>query len=100
MKAVAELRELEEEGVRVFSTPFTPKDIRRTVETTLASLGVSKEHRAQLLSHGRGDKIAQAYDKHNYLEEKRQALETWRGFLQGRADDGAKVVPMRKAHSA
>ena len=33
-------------------------------------------------------------------EAKRQALETWRGFLQGRADDGAKVVPMRKAHSA
>tara|TARA_R110002096_G_scaffold201398_1_gene385998 strand:- start:15221 stop:16576 length:1356 start_codon:yes stop_codon:yes gene_type:complete len=99
VKAVAEVRSLEEDGTRAFSTPFTLKDIRRTVETTLASLGVSKEHRAQLLSHGRGDKIAQAYDKHNYLDEKRRALETWLAFLRGSADAGANVVPMRQAQT-
>ena len=32
---------------------FRGGDLRRTCETLLASLGVSKEIRAQLLSHGR-----------------------------------------------
>ena len=32
--------------------PFTLRDIRRTVETMLAGLGISKDTRAQLLSHG------------------------------------------------
>lgn len=53
---------------------FTLGDLRRTVETRLAAAGVSVEVRAQLQSHGLGGVQARHYDKHGYLEEKRQAL--------------------------
>ena len=57
------------------TAPFTPGDLRRTVETRLAGLGVSVEVRAQLQSHGLGGVQARHYDRHDYLAEKRSALE-------------------------
>jgi integrase len=62
---------------------FRGGDLRRTCETLLASLGVSKEIRAQLLSHGRSTGVqAKHYDRYAYLPEKREALEKWQTFLQ------------------
>ncbi len=55
--------------------PFTVGDLRRTVETRLAALGVSLEVRGQLQSHGLGGVQARHYDRHDYLNEKREALE-------------------------
>lgn len=54
--------------------PFTLGDIRRTVETRLAAAGISKDVRAQLQSHGVSGVQARHYDRHDYLQEKRQAL--------------------------
>lgn len=96
IRAATEIRSVKADVQPVFERPFTLKDIRRTVETTLASLGVSKPIRAQLLSHGRGDKISQTYDKHHYLAEKRHALELWRDFIHGKAKQGGKVVSMKR----
>ncbi|MCW5879713.1 MAG: integrase arm-type DNA-binding domain-containing protein [Anaerolineae bacterium] len=60
------------------SSPFSAADIRRTAETRLAALGVSKEHRAQLLSHGRTQGVQERhYDRHDYLSEKTAALAKW-----------------------
>ena len=75
--------------------PFNLRDVRRTVETELARLGVSRDTRAQLLSHGVSGIQAQHYDRHQYLPEKRAALETWERHL-ARLIDGteAKVVPL------
>ena len=56
---------------------FDLGDIRRTCETMLAGLGVSKEIRAQLLSHGIGGVQDAHYDRHGYIEEKRGALKLW-----------------------
>lgn len=56
--------------------PFTAGDLRRTVETRLAGAGVSQGVRAQLQSHGLSGVQARHYDQHDYLEEKRAALET------------------------
>jgi len=59
--------------------PFTLGDLRRTVETRLAGAGVSTDIRAQLQSHGLGGVQARHYDRHDYLKEKREALELlWR----------------------
>ena len=80
-KALAELRKVKKNGKPIFTEPFGFSDIRRTVETQLAAFGISKEMRAQLLSHGRGDPISRAYDKYRYLPEKQHALEVWRDFL-------------------
>lgn len=53
---------------------FTLRDIRRTVETMLAGLGISKDTRAQLLSHGISGVQSAHYDRHDYADEKRAAL--------------------------
>jgi hypothetical protein len=60
---------------------FAFRDLRRTCETQLASLGVNLETRAQLLSHGRSGVQAKHYDRHTYLAEKRRALRKWAQHL-------------------
>jgi len=60
---------------------FAFRDLRRTCETQLASLGVNLETRAQLLSHGRSGVQAKHYDRHSYLSEKRRALNKWAKHL-------------------
>ena len=62
--------------------PFTLRDIRRTVETMLAALGISKDTRAQLLSHGISGVQAAHYDRHAYTDEKRAALVAWEARLE------------------
>lgn len=72
---------------------FTAGDLRRTVETRLAAEGVSVEIRAQLQSHGLGGVQARHYDRHDYIPEKRVALETLHRLLVGSA---AKVVSIKR----
>jgi len=60
---------------------FNVRDIRRTVETMLAGLGISKDTRAQLLSHGISGVQAAHYDRHAYTDEKRAALVAWEARL-------------------
>lgn len=72
---------------------FTLGDLRRTVETRLAAEGVSLEIRAQLQSHGLGGVQAKHYDRHDYLAEKRGALETLHRVLTGQS---AKVTPIKR----
>ena len=63
----------------------------------LASAGVSRDTRGRLQSHGISGVQATHYDGHDYLPEKRQALETLLRLLE--ADQG-KVVPIRSAQAA
>lgn len=70
--------------------PFDLRDIRRTVETMLAGLGVSRDIRAQLLSHGISGVQAQHYDRHDYLKEKHAALIKWERHLTGIASGEAQ----------
>ena len=62
--------------------PFGPHDLRRTIATRLAKLGVVKEINQRLLGHkvGSGEAILH-YDHHDYAEQKRVALELWEGEL-------------------
>jgi integrase len=62
-------------------SPFTIGDLRRTVETRLAAAGVSSDVRAQVQSHGLGGVQARHYDRHDYMHEKRAALETLRAII-------------------
>jgi integrase len=59
---------------------FTVHDLRRTVNTHMARLGVNAETRARVLNHVSAKKssITEAvYNSHAYDLEKRQALEAW-----------------------
>ena len=63
------------QGLRI--EPFSPKDLRSTVKTGMARLGVAKEVRDAVQNHkpqGIGDR---AYNFHTYAKEKRQALQQW-----------------------
>ena len=54
---------------------FQLKRIRSGVETLLAAHGVSREIRGHLQSHGLTGVQARHYDGHDYMAEKRRALE-------------------------
>lgn len=74
--------------------PFQTKDLLRTVETMLASMKVSKDIRAQLMSHGLAGVQSQRYDRYEYADEKRQALVRWEYRLtEIELGTTSKVVP-------
>ncbi|MBN8511192.1 MAG: tyrosine-type recombinase/integrase, partial [Burkholderiales bacterium] len=79
--------------------PFAMRDLRRTAETHLAALGVSKDVRAHLLSHGISGVQAAHYDRHSYLPEKRAALELWARRLTGKDAPAVVTLPRRRARS-
>ncbi|MBL8529815.1 MAG: integrase family protein [Burkholderiales bacterium] len=60
---------------------FRGGDLRRTCETMQAALAIPKDVRAHLQSHGLGGVQAAHYDRHDYMTEKRAALQAWEGRL-------------------
>jgi integrase len=76
---------------------YQMRDIRRTVETRLARMGISKDLRAQIQSHGLSGIQDKHYDQHDYMEEKRAALESWALALQRIVDgrEESNVVLLR-----
>jgi integrase len=65
---------------------FTPHDLRRTGRTGLARLGVKIDIAERVLNHAR-ERIEATYDVHDYIEEKREALEKWAKYLKDIRDD-------------
>lgn len=61
--------------------PFTPHDLRRTGRTGLARLKIAPHIAERVLNHAQ-DKIAGTYDVWAYIDEKREALEKWAGYLK------------------
>jgi integrase len=61
---------------------FQTKRIRSGVETVLAAAGISSDIRGRLQSHGISGVQARHYDGHEYMDEKRHALETLHQILQ------------------
>jgi integrase len=59
---------------------FTPHDLRRTAASFMTKLKVPRLHVEKVLNHSTGD-IAEVYDRHDYLDEKRTALGTWGAYL-------------------
>jgi integrase len=75
-------------------TDFQAKRIRSGVETLLASARISTDTRGRLQSHGISGVQARHYDGHDYLSEKREALETLFNMLETVT---AKVIQLRAA---
>lgn len=68
--------------LRISKGSYQMRDLRRTCETMLAALGVSKDLRAQIQSHGLGGVQDRHYDRHEYMKEKRNALEAWNAKIE------------------
>lgn len=91
----AVLARLQAEAIGDQIEAFEPKRLRSGIETALASLGVGREIRAQLQSHGLGGVQDRHYDDHDYLAEKRAALQALLDLLNRKRS--AKVTPIRGA---
>jgi Arm DNA-binding domain len=61
---------------------FTLHDLRRTVRTGLARLGVLP-HIAERISSHRQPGVIGVCDRYQYLEERREALEKWAAHVEG-----------------
>lgn len=55
---------------------WTPHDIRRSVATRMAEMGIPGEHIEQLLGHSM-EKLKRTYNKHTYAAEVREAMLRW-----------------------
>lgn len=59
---------------------FTPHDLRSTARSHLSALGVSLIVAERCLNHSLGGLVA-VYDQHDYLAERRAALELWTNLI-------------------
>lgn len=76
---------------------FTPHDLRSTARSWLAAMGVAVPVAERCLNHSLGGLLA-IYDQHDYMTERRAALEGWTTFLLAReAGQSTNMVPLRRA---
>jgi integrase len=85
-------------GARPFQK-FIPRDLRRTCKSRMGEIGISKLIRDRLHNHALQDVSSRHYDRYDYLPEKKQAMQTWGGYLQA-VNAGSKVVPIQGAKTA
>lgn len=60
---------------------YTVRDVRRTMSTQLAALGIPAEVEAKLLSHAQSGVVLRHYNRHSYRAEKLAALLAWQLWL-------------------
>jgi len=60
---------------------FTGHDLRRTGRTGLARLKITPHIAERCLNHAAGSVIERTYDVHNYIDERRDALNKWADHL-------------------
>lgn len=70
---------------------FTPHDLRRTASTHMGRLKVPRFIQDRILNHA-DSAIGGTYDRHEYLDEKREALDAWAAEIiritRGPTDEG------------
>ena len=67
--------------------PFSYGDLRRTTESRMVDLDISKDMRAQLLSHGLSGIQETHYDRNLHLRQKRESLVVWEAYVLRMADE-------------
>jgi integrase len=76
---------------------FTPHDLRSTARSHLGALGVDVLIAERCLNHSLGGLVA-VYDKHDYLAERRKALDLWNNKIAAlEKGENFNVVPLRRA---
>jgi integrase len=78
--------------VKLEGGAVSPHDLRRTMRTHLGKLRIPPHITERCLNHSLG-RIVQIYDQGDYIEERREALERWAGYLDRLiTGKGAEVV--------
>ena len=70
-----------DDSSRVMLAPWVNHDLRRTMRTGLSRLRVDRDIREAVLAHTRPG-VEGVYDRHDYLDEKRDALERWASYVR------------------
>jgi integrase len=82
--------------------PWRWHDLRRTVRTGLARLGVDRLHAERALNHVSGQsRLERTYDTHDYEAETLAALRRWQAHVASLVlpAPGAEVVPLRRTRT-
>jgi integrase len=89
----------EQHGPKAELVPWRLHDIRRTVATRMADVGVLPHIVEAVLNHMSGAKrgVAGIYNRSTYSGEKRAALARWAEHVAALAGEGSKVVPLKRA---
>ena len=74
---------------------FQIHDLRRTVRTGLSRLNVDEATAELVLGHVLQG-IKRVYDRHNRLDERRQALQRWADFISLTVNSTKAVVPLAR----
>ena len=119
------LRELEPDSQFVFPSPYfsdkqpingqgfnfllndmgyqdrlSPHGMRSTAASALADAGFDVHVVDSQLAHRQGSKTQRAYFRNDFLEQRKDMLNTWSSMLDGYAAGGAKVVPIGAGKAA
>lgn len=82
-----------------FKEQFTPHDLRRTLRTRLAEIGIDDVVAERVLGH-KLQGIMAVYNRHGYDTEKRKALDKWdrklRNILGIEEQETSKVIQLRR----
>jgi integrase len=73
---------------------FVNHDLRRSLRTGLSKLRIDRDIRESVLAHARRG-IEGVYDRHDYLAEKKDALERWAAYVQSLATPEAPTNVVR-----
>jgi integrase len=95
LKAMARRRG--DDPSRITLPPWVNHDLRRTLRTGLSKLRVDRDIREAVLAHTRPG-VEGVYDRHDYLLEKKDALERWAAYVQrlnSREVESKNVVRLR-----
>jgi integrase len=77
--------------------PFTIHDLRRTAATEMGRLGISQFVVGKVLNHA-DRSVTGIYNRYDYINEKRHALDTWAAYLTSLTSPPAgNVVALRQA---
>jgi hypothetical protein len=82
--------------------PWTLHDIRRTVATKMADLGIAPHVIEQILNHVSGHKagVAGIYNRSSYEREVRAALALWQDHVRSLVEGGERKVVAFQPQSA
>lgn len=82
-----------------FKEKFTPHDLRRTLRTRLAEIGIDDVVAERVLGH-KLQGIMAVYNRHGYDTEKRQALDQWakklRQIVGLKEPEQGKIIEMKR----
>jgi len=96
MLASAVSQAVNDNYVKLKIPKFVPHDLRRTLRSRLSALGVDHIVCRKVLNHSLEGMDA-IYDRHDYVEEKRDALQRWADALRRILDKDTTVVSIASA---